>query len=171
MTEPTKKDDGGQALKERDVFRFSYSDAAIARMRSPNPYWCFDGQLIVRNGRLCDTYWAGHKLSAGGDERVVRPEDGDLQFICNLDDVQEIHESECRYYDSADIINLSHQHGCYRFFAIRKGTPKSQRAMLDWLDKKAECLRGDITLSRRHLEQIAAQREEVAAGRTEVSIG
>src|SRR5690554_3386380 len=92
-------------LREGDVYRFSYhQDRARGDLS-----WCFDGQVVVRDGRLVDTYWGGTAVDYG-DGRVVQPSEGTLTFVCNLADVEDIHESERRYYADEDVIDLSWQH-------------------------------------------------------------
>lgn len=160
-------------FREGDVFRFRYSDERIAKARAVHHdlHWCFDGQVIVRDGKLCDTYWAGYRLSSGGDQKVVTPEDGTLEFICNLNDVERIKEYQTRYYDESEVFNLSYQHGCYRFFAVKKGQPRNQCAMLAWLDRQASEYRRDIERTTHYLRLNAEQRAKVEAGDVTVSIG
>lgn len=127
-------------FREGDVYRFSYSEAARERWRT-DPYWCFDGQVVVRNGQLCDTYWS---FGACGDARVVRPEDGTLTFVCNLNDVREVKEYECKHYAESDCFNLSSQHGCYKRFAVRKDAPRSPERMLEEIRKKEQAIRDEM---------------------------
>lgn len=167
----TSTDTDTLIFREGDVYRFSYSQEARDRAHG-DLHWCFDGQVVVRNGLLVDTYWAGTEATARtSDARVVKPSEGTLTFVCNLSDVQDIRESECRYYADEDVINLSWQHGCYRRYVIRKGTQRSAAKMLAWLDEQIanhkRCIASDI----REVERLVEQRVKVEAGDTTIPIG
>lgn len=155
-------------LREGDVYRFSYSDEARAKWRT-DPYWCFDGQVVVRDGQLVDTYWGG--LKGYGDSRVVKPTDGTLTFVCNLGDVREIQEYERHNYAEADVFNLSSQHWCHKQWFVRKDAGRSAEAMVAWLREESRKTRSDIDLAMRRLERLAEQRIIIERGDTSISIG
>lgn len=122
-------------LNEGDVFTFSYSQAErdkAAQGWAGSLHHCFDGQLVVRNGKLCDTFW-GFEAS---EPRIVRPDQGELTFVCNLNDVREIREYETRQYDAADVFNLTHHHGHHKRFAVRKNATTSGTRMLEEIRMK-----------------------------------
>jgi hypothetical protein len=114
------------ALRDADVYRFSYSEESRQRWRT-DPHWCFDGQLVVRDGRLCDTYWGFD----AGDPRIVKPSEGTLTYVCNLGEVRDIQEHETRWYDAADIFNLTHHHGYRKRFVVKKDAVPSFQRMLE----------------------------------------
>ncbi len=126
-------------LREGDVFRFTYSDTECAKSTA-DLRWCVDGQVVVRDGRLCDTYW-GFDAS---EPRIVRPDQGTLMFVCNLNDVREIKDYEARHYDEADVFNLTHHHGYRKRFVVRKDAQPSAERMLREIDAKAEAVRKDL---------------------------
>ena len=124
-------------IKLNDVYRFRYNEDWI---KKNDPYWCFDGQLIVKqrqNGKLYleDTYWWG-----GGESKTFTLEQalekGTLTFVCNLDDVKEIKEYYTQYYSDDDIFDLSYQHGCYKRFYIKKDAKHSPEKMKTVLEEK-----------------------------------
>lgn len=166
----TTETDETLTIREGDVYRFSYHPEVLAKFRG-DPYWCFDGQVVARKGRLLDTYWMGASWSESGDNRVVNPLEGTLTFVCNLGDVQRIEEWEQRYYADEDVLNLSYQHGCYKRFAVRNGTQRSAAKMQAWLRALATQHRREIEFRVRQLEQIAVQLSKVEAGDTSISIG
>lgn len=134
-------------FNENDVFSFRYNEAELKARFSP--HHCFDGQFIVKvNSKgekyFVDTYWASKYdgftayqdvKSRTIDEAISQ---GELTFICNLNDVEEIKEWEKEYYDDEDIFNLSYQHNCYSFFVKKKGAEKSQSKMLQSIKTKIE---------------------------------
>jgi len=143
-----------QAFNEGDVFRFAYSDAERERRgrdgRDPN--WCFDGQVIVRNGRLCDTYW-----SESIDPRTVTPEEGALTFVCNLAEVVDIQSYEVIHYDEADVMDLTSHRGHRQRFVVRKGTQTSVKRMLAEVTKKEHALIAEMESSVRLCGHTLAQ--------------
>jgi len=132
-------------LKLNDVYKFHYNEVWSKKIFEP--YWCFDGQLIVkeRNEQLYleDTYWNS------GDNKTFTLEEalekGTLTFICNLDDVEKIGELDTQYYDDKDIFNLSYQHHCYIKFCIKEGAKRSA-------DKMKAVLNAKIAESKREIE-------------------
>jgi hypothetical protein len=153
-----------QALQEGNVYRFSYSEQARERWRT-DPYWCFDGQLVVRNGKLCDTYWS---FGACGESRIVEPSEGTLTFVCNLNDVREIQEYEKRHYMEADVFDLTHHHGHRKRFVVRKGAePSAERILFEIGAKEFDTLRqmeAAVCSAGRTLVQLGELRARVTTG-------
>lgn len=121
-------------VKAGDVYRFTWKPTDPVPGR--DLYWCFDGQLIAvpRNGDLLlvDTYWRFGEL--GGDTgKTFTVEEakkrGNLVFVCNLNDLEPAQGHETRYYDKADLFDLSYQHRCYPKLMKRKGAKRSREAM------------------------------------------
>lgn len=120
-------------IKNADVFRFQwkYDPADTQRDR----YWCFDGQLVavLRNGSivLADTYWRFGEID--NHTKTFTPEEaqekGTLTYVCNLIDLEPAQPHETRYYDKADLFDLSYQHRCYAKLMKRKGAKKNRDAM------------------------------------------
>jgi len=121
-------------MKNGDVFRWYFKNDTEYRAKhagSGTAYWCLDNQCVYWEGiGLVDTYWSG--LSGqylSSHATILGEEKIDLEFVCNLDDVEFIHKSETDEYDK--VYNLSHQHGCYPHFAVDKGVGKSKKAILE----------------------------------------
>lgn len=117
-------------LKEGDVYKWYYkNDAEYRRNNSSTAYWCMDNRCVVKNGELVDTYWEGVNslLRTSSNSTILDPEKVDLEFICNLNDIEFIKEYQIEDYDK--IYNLSHQKGCYKVFAIDKDAEVSNKAL------------------------------------------
>lgn len=116
-------------MKEGDVYRWYYKNDAEYRQKSPSTaYWFMDNQCIVRNGELVDTYYDGVDLMRlSSNSNYLNPDKVDLEFICNVNDVEFIKKWQIEDYDK--IYNLSHQKGCYPCFAIDKGAQVSKKAL------------------------------------------
>jgi hypothetical protein len=151
-------------LREGDVYRFRYSEAERTRWRT-DPYWCFDGQLVVQNGVLVDTYWGFDGFS---DRRVVKPHEGELIFVCNLNDVRDIKEYEVRHFDESDIFNLTHHAGHRKRFVVKKDAAVSSERMLDEVRKKERAVREEMELACRSaasdLVRLGELRARIEAG-------
>ena len=153
--------------RDSDVYRFTYSAKAWATARNSIGHgdlnWCFDGQLIYRDGRLCDTYWG---LSWGGDHgrRFTVAEaqaEGALAFVCNLHDVEKIREDEYPLYADGDAFNLSHQHGCYKYFVRRRGAKKDAERMRAAVHRKVQEAQHEVERAAWNLEYAVQRREQL----------
>lgn len=152
------------AIREGDVFRFSYSEAERKKAGGYDLNWAFDGKVVMRDGKLCDTYWG----YSNGDPRIVRPDQGELTFICNLNDVRDVREYETLQYDEADSFNLSYNHGCNKRFVVRKDAKPSAARMLDEVRKKEHAVRQEMESAVRHgattLVQLGEMRAQLEVG-------
>ena len=118
-------------LKEGDVYKWYYKDDLEYRRKCSGgtAYWCMDNKCIVRSGELVDTYWDGVDLSRlSSNSKFLNPDKVDLEFICNVNDVEFIKKYEIEDYDR--VYNLSYQKGCYPCYAVDKGVGTSNKALL-----------------------------------------
>ena len=116
-------------MREGDVYKWYYkNDAEYRRNNSSTAYWCMDNRCIVRNGELVDTYWDGVDLiRLSSNSSYLNPDKVDLEFICNVNDVEFIKKYEIEDYDR--VYNLSYQKGCYPCYAVDKGAEVSSEAL------------------------------------------
>lgn len=118
-------------LKDGDVYKWYYKDDLEYRRKCSGgtAYWCMDNRCVVINGDLVDTYWDGvyNPLRTSSNSTILDPKKVDLEFICNLNDIEFIKEYQIEDYDK--VYNLSHQKGCYKVFAIDKGAQVSNKAL------------------------------------------
>lgn len=122
-------------FREGDVYRFTYSQAEHEKANrgwSGALHHCFEGTVIVRDGKLCDAFW-GMEAS---EPRIVRPEQGELTFVCNLNDVRPIRSYEAIQYAEADVFRITEQHGYTKKYFVRKDAEVSAARMLDEVRKK-----------------------------------
>lgn len=155
-------------MRNGDVYRFSYTDTSGMHM----PYHCFDGQLVAfeqSDGSflLRDTYWL-HDFKERSDTRTFTEADakaeGELVFVCNLNDVQKIKKHDADYYDDGDLFNISYQHGCYPCMALRKGAAKSPEKMLRVIEQRTAEARRNIESAQREIERLGEYAKKVEAG-------
>ena len=116
-------------LREGDIYKWYFKNDAEYRRNNPSTaYWCMDNLCVVKDGKLVDTYWDGvhlNKFSSGS--AILDPEKVDLEFVCNLNDVEFIKEYQIENYDK--VYDLSYQKGYYKLFAIDKGAQVSKKAL------------------------------------------
>lgn len=156
-------------LKLNDVYRFRYHEEVESK-KAFDPYWCFDGQLIVKENKnglyLEDTYFSGSENRRFTLEEAL--ERGTLTFVCNLDDVEECQEYETQYYADEDIFNLSYQKRCYKKYCIRKGAKRSAEKMKAVLAEKIENEERQIKWATSDLERYREKLQEVENGNLEI---
>lgn len=160
-------------IKLNDVYKFRYNEKYLKELFEP--YWCFDGQLIVKqnkNGELYlqDTYWGFN----GGECKVFTLkqvlERGELTFICNLDEVEECKEYDLKYYDDNDLFDLSYQHGRYKLYFKRKEAKKSPEKMRNVIEIKIETAEHEILWQQRLIEQLKEKLNELSKGNIDIYI-
>lgn len=157
-------------MKKNDVYQFRYNDDY--RKSDSNPYHCFDGILIVRETEegkffLEDTYCSHGNRRFTPDEAESL---GTMTFVCNLDEVTKVSESELVYYDSSDVVVLDVHAGHRREFYLRKGATKSSEKMIRTLREKIENAEQTIRSRRESIEQWSRQIAEIESGNTEIYI-
>ncbi|WP_373034095.1 hypothetical protein [Sulfurovum sp.] len=123
----------GISIREGDVYRWYYKNDTEYRAScgGGTAYWCMDNQCYAteRSGEiyLLDTYWIDYGQEYIGNEvTYVNPEKVDLEFVCNLHDVEFI-KYGMEDYDK--VYNISRQKGCYKAFAVDKGATVSNKAL------------------------------------------
>lgn len=160
-------------IKENDVFSFQYNEKELKDRFSP--YHCFDGRLIAKKMQdgtiiLLDTYWASKhdNFTRNSEGRTFTIESalqkGELKFICNLNDVEEIRDYEQGYYADEDLFNLSYQHHCYKYFTKRKGAERSKEKMLKTINEKIEDAEHRLRSAERHILEYNETKVKIEGG-------
>lgn len=136
-------------IKDGDVFRWYYKDDSAYRSKCPNgtAYWCMDNQCFatIRDGvtYLIDTYWAHYGCEYIGNEvKIVDIERVDLEFICNLNEIEWVSEYYIQDYDK--VYNLSRQSRSYKHYAVDKGAQPSKAAILKKITAERDQLVRDV---------------------------
>ena len=120
-------------MKEGDVYLWQFKNDLEYRKICVNgtAYWCMDQQAIVINGELIDTYWVlwdKYGVKCGSSNSVVNPNVVDLQFVCNIKDIEYISKWQVEDYDK--VYDLSYQRNCRHLYAIDKGAKPSKSALI-----------------------------------------
>jgi len=147
-------------MKDGDVFRWYYkNDAEYRRNNLSTAYWYMDNQCIYREGKgLIDTYWTGldGKYSSSC-EKYVSLSEADLEFVCNLNEVEFISEGSKDEYDK--VYNLSHQKNSYKVYAVDRGAGKSKKAILAKKERELADVKSEIEYLQRKVVWLT---EEIA---------
>lgn len=138
-------------IKINDVYRFRYNPEHVKKLHSP--YHCFDGLLKVRQSDkgliLVDGYWSSdNKWFTLGDAL----KQGELEFICNLDEVEQINKYESKYYNEKDIFILPYHSGYHTMYLKRKGAEKCRETIMKQLEAKIQKAKSDLESAKRSLE-------------------
>lgn len=155
---------------KKDVYKFRYSEEFIKNNPNRDLYHCFDGILIERerNGvpYYEDTYWTSdNKIFASMDYIESL---GDVKFICNLDEMEEIDEWKSKYYNEEDVVFLGIHKGYRSKYLIKKGTQMSKDVVIQGLRNKISELEENIQYETRKIEWLKKDIEEVENGEKEL---
>lgn len=122
-------------VKDGDIYTWKYKndlEYCEKHRGSGTAYWCLDQQCYatIRDGvtYLVDTYWSDYGSEYLGNVTYVDIDKVDLEFVCNLNDVEFIADYYVQDYDK--VYNLSRQKHCYKKYAIDKGSEVSNKALL-----------------------------------------
>jgi len=114
-------------MLEGDIYRWRWADDARDRDRGPyRAYHCFSQMAVVRDGRLCDTFWYGHGT-------VIDPSVVALTLLGNENDMTKIREYEARYYRSEDIVDMRHSNSSSAPVYLQPGAQKDPDTMLEYI--------------------------------------
>lgn len=151
-------------MKDGDVYRWYYKNDADYRKKhslSGTAYWCMDNQCVYREGKgLVDTYWAGlDGKHLSNYERYVVPEEVDLEFVCNLNEVEFIWKDEKDEYDK--VYNLSHHKGIREVYAVDRGAGKSKKALLAKKERELANVESEIEYLQRKIVSLTEEIKEL----------
>lgn len=126
-------------FKENDVFKFWFNENYCKELLYP--YHCVEGIFFVikdYGGNLifADNFWG--KNGKDNSNKKFTPEEVkqkcNIEYICNLNDIESIEEWNAEYYDDADIVIISEQKGCrkhfYKFKNAKRNRDKIKNVLL-----------------------------------------
>lgn len=112
--------------KNGDYFRWDYTDEYVMshsnECHAGTLYWCMARICVFQDGKYEDIYWGN-----SSNNKIVNPENVSLEFLGNINDYQEVRsKDDFKFYDSGDILDISHPNsmgdGCY----VKKGAKRSK---------------------------------------------
>lgn len=157
---------------KNDVFKFRYSEEYIKNYKGIGDlYHCFDGTLIEKeysNGDKYweDTYWSSDNRRFDSMEDIISK--GTIEFICNLDEMEEISEHQEKYYNPDDVVYISIHKGYRSKYLIKKGVEKSKDIILKGLKNKIDEIQSNIEYEIRKIESLKKDIEEIENNQKEL---
>lgn len=152
-----------EKLREGDIYRWSYREPSDDRQYGR--YHCCSQIAVVKNGRLCDTYWSfgsdGRSFGVGELERL------NLTRLGNFAELIKAPAWQADYYDVADIVNLNHSNSSNDNFYLRVGAVRSAKKMLESAQRKLERLQSDKRTAEWGIKRITAAIAQIEGGETE----
>jgi len=138
-------------IKEGDIYNFRYNEQFMKG--NFEPYHCFDGILTVKPSEkgliLEDGYWSSDNRWFTLDKALS---EGELTFVCNINEVEVIKEYESMYYNEKDIFILPFHSGYRTVYYKRKGSEKCKETILNQLTAKVQQAESSLISARRSLE-------------------
>ena len=156
-----------------DVYKFRYSDEYLKNYKGIGDlYHCFDGILIEKENSEGivyweDTYWSGSENRWFGSMEDILSK-GTIEFICNLDDVDDINEHEVKYYNEIDVVYLGMHKGYRSKYLIKKGVQKSKDVVLFGLKNKIKEIESNVEYELRKIEWLKKDIQDVESGEKEL---
>lgn len=146
--------------KDGDIFWWRYKEGKQPTF-GHDPYWCKAMKGVVKNGRLVDAYWSSESTSFSAEEAAERL---DLEYKGNINEMEPIQHYEVRYYEDADVVDMTHSNNtkatCYR----RKGAQRSMSKALAVLHEKRQQAKSELDMALHRLECLARDEALIRGG-------
>lgn len=159
-------------IKDGDYFQYSWKSNLGP---SSDPYWCRDRRCVARTDKhgdivLIDTYNYWPFKDGKGDTNIftheglsreyskyIDEERFDLEFICNLNDYEFVHEYTKDDYEG--VVFVGYQ--CTKKWAKPKGSGVSKAAVLKKLEAQLQRAHEDLRSAEWTIARINEQIEEL----------
>lgn len=154
-------------IKELDVYEFTYNKDLRERDNYINH--CFDGILIVRKSDdgelyLQDTYTSDGRVFSLKDAKNK----GNLDFMCNLNNVDKIDIRDTIYYEESDVVTLHCQHGYQTKYYLKKNAKKSATQMVYYINKQLEDKQNKIESLEHDMKMYKEKLKKVKSGELDI---
>lgn len=146
-------------MKKGDIFSWRYKDSA---KRGQFAYWC-KSQIAEYDGSyLYDTFWGNDHTEKSWLPNY--PDDIELTFIANREDLIPLREYDKMYYDEKDVVDLTHSNSFGNQIFLRKGAKRSRSAMLQHLTDKMDKAHHEIKMAEQTLREASGKISCIEAG-------
>ena len=135
-------------FKDGDIFKWSYADTE--RHCQDYAYWATSRIAIFNDGWLADTWSSSNNPSwlEADAKRLLK-----LRFVANLNDLENISESNARYFNQENIINLTHSNSYGSQIYVKKGAVRCLKTTCKLAEKYlSDMARGEEWAKRRHID-------------------
>jgi len=150
-------------IREGDIYRIKFNEA-----NHTYSHHCFENQLHAeRKGDgwvFADRYWHDKK-NRFSEERIA--ELGELELICNTNDIESAHRHDLKRYKQDDIVWLTSQHGCCescRAAYTRKGAQIDKETILADIRNELDGEKHKQRWAARRITQLSEAKAQVEGG-------
>jgi len=161
-------------IKEGDVYYFNWTTDYIKRNKTyeGSLRHCIEGMIVAKkiNGKmyLIDTYWGVNNTRGRSFELKDISKDIEIEYYCNLNEIEKPKESEPeRYYREEDIITLHDQHSCHKsciYKYIKKGAKRNKEVMINYLNEQILEKERKIDYAKDEIEYCKTKIEKIKKG-------
>lgn len=140
-------------LRVNDIYKFRYKSVPHnIPYKLYVPYYGIVGVFRVTEDLILEDYWHQNKHTL---EELL--EKGDLNFVCNLDDVREIEIEDFVYYNPRDIFTVpryvDEHKPPHQIMWLRKGAKKDRDYILRQLEVKVEIANERVKAVKKQLKE------------------
>jgi len=167
-------------LKIGDIYHFGYKPEVIDDIEKKwyrgHTTHCFEGLLVVMKSHkwnddkrkydevvmLVDTFWGINRED--NNKRFTLEEAlklGNLEYYCNLDEIEKIEKYDLDKYDNKDLFRLHDQHSCSEYWYKKIGAVKSPVKRISVIDKEINKAKSEIEYRVRTIESLSAERKKL----------
>lgn len=146
-------------LKNGDIYFWRYKDTSNY---NSDPYWCRSQKAIVRDGKLYDTYW--HSFS---DRKVINPDEAELTYKGNIDELEEISSWDAKYYDSSVLVDMRHSNSSSERVYVKAGSTRSLEKVFLLIEESKQFYEDRIKSSKWSIEYLEVLEDKIANGEYE----
>lgn len=138
-------------MKDGDIYRWHWKDMN----RSSH---CCSHLAVVVNGSLLDTFWSV------GKNRRLEPDDVEVQFLGNSNDMTEIPAYKIPYYRREDVIDMRHLNNSSAPIYLKADAERSADAMRSFVNEAIEQAEREKNSAIRQIERMRRHLAHIEAG-------
>lgn len=158
-------------IRKNDVFKVWYKTNK-EELYPGSLRHCFEGTLVAieddKEGLIfVDTYWGIGDRQGKEFTFSEMMQKFEVNYYCNLDDLEPSKEDVIKYYDNKDVYTISRQHACVPsciYYFIRKGSSRSKDKMLSMVNEQIQKAKKEIEYAVREVEMLSEKKEKINSG-------
>ena len=118
-------------------------------------YWCRSRIARYSQGTLKDTYWSDYS----SNNYELDMDKVEIQFLGNINDYFRISESDAKYYDKENLLNLSHANNRLGDnLYVRVDAARSKTKMVEEIESRIQSAKHDLQSAERQLSWLESQK-------------
>ena len=137
------------SLKDGDIYFWSFKEVDLDRGYEFT-YWCKSRKAVVWDGRIIDTYWN----TLGSDDYIVHPNEVNLEYQGNTNEMTVIDRWETEYYTPDNIVSMAHPNNSGGPIYLKPGSKKNVKVMTEYLKRKIDEANSEIRSRTREIQRV-----------------